>query len=139
MALVGYRSRKLQRQRDQRLALIRSLATSLIEYESIETTLTKAKTVKPFVEKLVTLAKVDKLANRRLVIARLNSAEAAHRLFDEIAPKTGKRSSGFLTIEKIRLRRGDNAQMARLSFVDDLSKAAPKPKVDQKSQKADKS
>lgn len=118
----GYKGRKFGRQNDQRQALIKSLAESLIIYESIETTLPKAKDVLPYVEKLITKAKIGDLHNRRQVIASLQTIESAHKLVDEIAPKLTVRNSGYLRIEQTRLRRGDNAVLARLSFVDDLSK-----------------
>lgn len=119
----GYQGRKLHRERDQREALVKGLADSLIKYEKIETTLPKAKEVVPYVEKLITKAKKGDLHNRRQIIAELQTIEAAHKLVDQIAPKLGGRTSGHLRIEKTRLRRGDNAQMARISFVDDLKEA----------------
>ena len=120
----GYQGRKLHRERDQRKALIKSLADSLVKYESIETTLPKAKEVVPYVEKLITKAKKGDLHNRRQVIRGLQTVASAHKLVDEIAPKLKARVSGHLRIKKTVLRRGDNAQLARVSFVDDL-KAAP--------------
>jgi large subunit ribosomal protein L17 len=128
----GYQGRKLHRERDQREALVKGLADSLVKYESIETTLPKAKEVVPYVEKLITKAKKGDLHNRRQIIAELQTIEAAHKLVDQIVPKLAGRTSGHLRIEKTRMRRGDNAQMARISFVDDLkdapvAKAAAKP------------
>lgn len=119
----GYKGRKLHRERDQRNALVKGLADSLVKYESIETTLPKAKEVVPYVEKLITKAKKGDLHNRRQVIAQLQTVASAHKLVDEIAPKLKGRVSGHLRIERTRLRRGDNAQLARVSFVDDLSSA----------------
>ncbi len=119
----GYKGRKFGRERDQREALIKSLAESLILKESIETTLEKAKDLRPYVEKLVTKARKGDLHNRRLIIQSLQTLEAAHKLVDEIAPKM-QRTSGYLRIVKTSARRGDNAQLARISFVDDL-KSAP--------------
>lgn len=119
----GYKGRKLHRERDQREALIKGLADSLIKYESIETTLPKAKEIVPYVEKLITKAKKGDLHNRRQVISGLQTLESAHKLVDEIAPKLKGRNSGHLRIERTRLRRGDNAQLARVSFVDDLKQA----------------
>jgi len=124
----GYQGRKLHRERDQRNALVKGLADSLVKYESIETTLPKAKEVVPYVEKLITKAKKGDLHNRRQVISDLQTVESAHKLVDEIAPKLKGRVSGHLRIKKTRLRRGDNAQLARVSFVDDL-KEAPVAKV----------
>ena len=120
----GYKGRKFGRERDQREALIKSLAESLIKHESIETTIEKAKEVSPYVERLITKAKNGSLHNRRQIIASLQTLEAAHKLVDEIAPKLKGRTSGHLRITRTTTRRGDNAQMARVSFVDDLS-AAP--------------
>jgi large subunit ribosomal protein L17 len=119
----GYQGRKLHRKRDQRVALVKGLADSLVKYESIETTLPKAKEVVPYVEKLITKAKKGDLHNRRQVISKLQTLDSAHKLVDELAPKMDKRSSGHLRIVKTRLRRGDNAQLARVSFVDDLKEA----------------
>lgn len=119
----GYQGRKLHRERDQREALIKGLADSLVKYESIETTLPKAKEVVPYIEKLITKAKKGDLHNRRQVLAGLQTVASAHKLVDEIAPKLKGRESGHVRITKTTTRRGDNAQMARVSFVDDLTSA----------------
>jgi len=118
----GYKGRKFGRERDQRRALLKGLADSLIIHESIETTLIKAKETVPYTERLITKAKKGDLHSRRQIIASLQTLEAAHKLVDEIAPKLSTRSSGYLRIERTTIRRGDNAQLARISFVDDLSK-----------------
>jgi large subunit ribosomal protein L17 len=118
-----YKGRKLHRERDQREALVKGLADSLIKYESIETTLPKAKEVVPYVEKLITKAKKGDLHARRQVISDLQTLESAHKLVDELAPKLKGRTSGHLRIERTRTRRGDNAQLARISFVDELKEA----------------
>ncbi len=125
----GYKGRKFGRERDQRRALLKSLAESLIKYESIETTLPKAKEIVPYTEKLITKAKKGDLHNRRQIIARLQTLDSAHKLVDEIAPKLGARTSGHLRIERTVMRRGDNAQMARVSFVDDLTIKTPVTKT----------
>ena len=119
----GYKGRKFHRERDQREALIKGLADSLIKYESIETTLHKAKEIVPYVEKLITKAKQGSLHSRRQVISGLQTVTSAHKLVDEIAPKLAGRNSGHLRIERTTLRRGDNTQLARVSFVDDLKEA----------------
>jgi len=119
----GYKGRKFNRERDQREALIKSLAESLIIHESIETTLPKAKEVVPYVEKLITKAKKGDLHSRRLIISDLQTISTAHKLVDEIAPKLKGRDSGHLRVKRTILRRGDNAQLARVSFVDDLKEA----------------
>lgn len=137
----GYQGRKFHRERDQRRALLKGLADSLIKYESIETTLPKAKEIVPYVEKLITKAKKGDLHNRRQVIASLQTVASAHKLVDEIAPKLGGRNSGHLRIERTKVRRGDNAQLARVSFVDELKeapvakKAAAAPKAEAKAEK----
>ena len=119
----GYKGRKLHRERDARRALVKGLADSLVKYESIETTLPKAKEVLPYLEKLITKAKKGDLHNRRMVISGLQTVASGHKLVDEIAPKLMGRVSGHLRIVRTSLRRGDNAQLARVSFVDDLSEA----------------
>ena len=125
----GYQGRKLGRERDQRIALIRSLSVALIEHGSIETTLPKAKELRPDFEKLVSKAKKGDLHNRRMIVTSLGSVPAAHKLVDQIAPSM-KRTSGYLRIKRTSLRRGDNTQMARISFVDDINaKAEPAPKA----------
>jgi len=119
----GYVGKKFNRERDQRRALMKGLADSLIKYETIETTLPKAKEIVPYVEKLITKAKVGDLHNRRQIIAELQTIASAHKLVDEIAPKLTSRNSGHLRVVRTRTRRGDNAQLARVSFVDDLNQA----------------
>ena len=122
----GYRGRKLGRQRDQRRALLKGLATSLVMEESIETTLPKAKELVRYIEKLITKAKKGDLANRRAVIAGLSTQVAAVKLVDQIAPQLTGRSSGHVRVERTRLRVGDGAQMAIVEFVDELK---PMPKA----------
>lgn len=119
----GYQGRKFHRERDQREALMKGLADSLVKYQTIETTLHKAKEIVPYIEKLITKAKKGDLHNRRQIIAALQTLESAHKLVDEIAPKLTGRNSGHVRIVRTRLRRGDNAQLARVSFVDDLQEA----------------
>lgn len=124
----GYKGKKFSRQRDQRRALIEGLADSLVLRESIETTLPKAKELVSYAEKLITKAKKGGLHNRRQVISGLQTKEAAHKLVDDIAPKLKGRASGHLRVEKTGSRRGDAAQLARVSFVDDLKAKAPAEK-----------
>jgi large subunit ribosomal protein L17 len=119
----GYQGRKFGRETDQRLALMRGLAESFVRDESIKTTLPKAKELVPYIEKLITKAKKGDLHNRRQIIAGLQTIESAHKLVDEIAPKLSGRVSGHVRIEKLANRRGDNAEIARVSFVDDLGSA----------------
>ncbi len=119
----GYKGRKFGRETDQRRALERGLIKALIENTAITTTLAKAKEIRREAEKLITIAKKGGLANRRVLISRLDSIEAADLLMDKIAPQV-KRDSGYLRIERTGFRRGDNAEMATIGFVDniDLSK-----------------
>lgn len=121
----GYKGRKLGRERDQRRALIKSLATSLVDHGKIETTLPKAKELSRYIEKVITKAKQGDLAGRRAVIAKLHTQAAANKLVDEIAPQLTKRTSGHVRVVRTRVRVGDGAQLAEISFVDEL-KAAPK-------------
>jgi large subunit ribosomal protein L17 len=130
----GYQGRKFHREKDQRRALLKGLADSLVLHESIETTLPKAKEIVPYIEKVITKAKKGDLHSRRQVISALNTLESAHKLVDELAPKMSGRTSGHVRIERTSSRRGDNAQLARVSFVDDLkqapvAKAVVKPAV----------
>lgn len=127
----GYKGRKFGRERDQRRALIKGLATSLVEKGSIVTTAAKAKELRPYVESLITKAKKGDLHSRRQVISDLSTVSAAHKLVDEIAPKIA-RTSGYLRIKPAALRVGDNAEMATISFVDDLKAEAAKPKAEAK-------
>ena len=122
----GYRGRKLGLTRDPRRLLLKNLASELFERAAISTTLPKAKEVLPYAERLITKAKRGGLHNRRQVIAKLATKRSAHTLFDHLAPQLGGRVSGHLRIEKLRRRRGDNAQLARLSFVDELKEPAEK-------------
>lgn len=112
---------KFGRERDQRRALIKSLADSLILNESVETTLPKAKRLVSYSERLITRAKKGDLHSRRIIIQSLATKEAAHKLVNEISPKLAGRSSGYFKIVKGQTRRGDMAQLAKVSFVDNLA------------------
>ena len=115
----GYTGRKFGRETDQRRALQRGLMRALIEHQSITTTLARAKEIRRGTEKLVTIAKKGGLANRRLLISRLDDIKTADLLMDVIAPQI-KRDSGYLRIERAGFRKGDNTEMATISFVDDI-------------------
>ena len=115
----GYKGRKFGRETDERKALTRGLMCSLVEHQSITTTLARAKEIRRETEKLITIAKKGDLANRRLLISRLNSIEVADLLMDKVAPQI-KRDSGYLRIERAENRKGDNTEMATISFVDDI-------------------
>lgn len=124
----GYKGRKFGRETDQRRALVKGLATSLVMEERIETTLPKAKELVRYIEKLITKAKRGDLANRRMVIAGLSTQIAAFKLVDVIAPQLTGRTSGHIRVARTRLRVGDGAQMAVVEFVDEL-KAVAKPET----------
>jgi len=128
----GYKGRKFGRERDQRRALLKGLATSLVMEEKIETTLPKAKELVRYIEKLITKAKKGDLANRRAVIAGLSTQIAAFKLVDQIAPQLGGRTSGHVRVQRTRLRVGDGSQMAIIEFVDELKEM---PKVEEKEAK----
>src|SRR5690348_1191051 len=119
----GYKGRKFGRERDQREALMKGLADSLVKYETIETTLPKAKEVVPYVEKLITKAKKGDLHNRRQVISALQTIKSAQKLIDHIPPQPKRGDSAHLRLTRTVTRRSDNAQLARVSFVDDLAEA----------------
>jgi len=120
----GYIGRKFGRERDQRRALMKGLATSLVLHEKIETTFPKAKELVRYIEKLITKAKKGGLANRRRVIAGLSTQDAAFKLFDVIAPQLTGRTSGHVRVERTKLRVGDGAQMATIAFVDEIKPVA---------------
>ena len=110
--------RKLQRTASHRTALFRNQAAALIKHEQITTTLAKAKELRPYVEKLVTLGKKGGLANRRLAHARLLDEAQLVKLFDVIAPRYAGRNGGYTRIIKAGIRASDAAAMAIIEFVD---------------------
>lgn len=110
-------TRKFGRETDQRTALMRSLACNLIIHEKMITTEAKAKEIRPFVEKLVTKAKEDTVAVRRLISQYLVSPKQTAKLVKEIAPKYKDRKGGYLRIVKLGQRGGDGSKMAIVEFV----------------------
>ena len=116
--------RKLNRNSPQRNSLKKSLAISIIEHESIRTTLAKAKEIRGFLEPLVTLAKENTVANQRLAYSKLRSKEAVAKLFDELGPRYKERPGGYLRVIKRGLRNGDKAPSAQVEFVDRQSEAS---------------
>jgi large subunit ribosomal protein L17 len=110
--------RKLQRTSSHRLALFRNQAAALIKHEQITTTLAKARELRPYVEKLVTLAKRGGLANRRLAHARLLDDTQLTKLFDVLAGRYADRAGGYTRIVKAGIRASDAAAMAIIEFVD---------------------
>lgn len=109
--------RKLNRNSSHRQAMFRNMATSLVEHESIKTTLPKAKELRRVVEPLVTIAKQDNVAKRRLAFARLRDKAAVGKLFSELGPRFSDRPGGYTRILKCGMRPGDNAPMAIIEFV----------------------
>lgn len=134
--------RQLGRTKNQRLALFRGLVCSLVEKGKVVTTLTKTKAVKGEAEKLITKAKKGTLADRRVICRFLNNRSLVDRLVDGIAPMLKERKSGYLRIVRIGFRRGDQAQLAQIEFVDDFSKITQKPEKavveEEKNDKTDK-
>lgn len=122
----GYQGRKLHRNSAQRKALLRGLSISLIEHGTIETTLPRAKELVPFIEPIITKAKQGNLAGRRSVLSALDNLSATNTLVDELVGQMTGRVSGHVRIKRTKLRVGDNAQMASVSFVDTLTRGAGK-------------
>lgn len=114
----GISQRKLSRKSGHRKALFRNMADALVKHEQIQTTLPKAKELRPYVEKLVTLAKRGGLSNRRLAAARMNDDVQVKKLFDTLAERYSDREGGYLRIIKAGIRAGDASQMAIIEFVD---------------------
>ena len=110
--------RALRRTSEQRLALLRNLASSLIEHGAIETTEAKAKELRPFVEKLITKARTGTLHSRRLAGRHIHRRETADKLFQELGPKFARRAGGYTRILKTGHRKGDGAEMARIELVE---------------------
>jgi large subunit ribosomal protein L17 len=110
--------RKLGRTSSHRKAMFRNMATSLVRHETIKTTLPKAKELRRVVEPLITLAKVDGVANRRLAFDRLRDKEAVGKLFSDLGPRFKERPGGYLRILKMGPRPGDAAPMALVQLVD---------------------
>ena len=116
--------RKLSRTSEHRLSLLRNLAASLIKHERVRTTVAKAKELRPFVEKLVTLGKRDSLHARRQALSILPQKDVVRRLFGEISPRFSERPGGYTRILKLGPRSGDGAPMAFIEFVDFVFKGA---------------
>ena len=110
--------RQLRRTSEQKLALMRNLASSLIEHGAIETTEAKAKELRPFVERLITKAKSGTLHDRRLAVRHSHKRETADTLFQEVGPKFKSRAGGYTRILKTGHRKGDGADMARIELIE---------------------
>jgi len=110
--------RKLGRKTEHRISLLRNLAASLISHGRIRTTVAKAKELRPFVEKLVTLGKRDSLHARRHALSILPRREVVTKLFSDVSPRFSERPGGYTRILKLAYRQGDGASMAFIEFVD---------------------
>ncbi|MGR0280300.1 50S ribosomal protein L17 [Marinomonas dokdonensis] len=110
--------RHLNRTSSHRKAMFKNMAASLFEHEVIKTTLPKAKELRRVAEPLITLAKIDSVANRRLAFARTRSKDAVGKLFSELGPRYQARPGGYVRILKCGFRAGDNAPMAYVELVD---------------------
>lgn len=110
---------KLTMERSHRQLLIKNLACELIDHKSITTTLIKCKALRPYVEKLITIAKEDNLASRRLAYTKVNNRNAVQELFKNVAPKFANRNGGYTRIVRMAdQRHGDGATLASISLVD---------------------
>lgn len=114
----GIKQRKLNRTSQHRKAMLANMAAALVKHEQITTTLPKAKELRPFTEKLITLGKKGGLANRRLAMGRIRDQEQVRKLFDELGERYKEREGGYIRIMKAGFRYGDNAPMAVIELVD---------------------
>ncbi len=114
----GRKVPKLGRKAEHRKALLRNLVTEVLRHERVETTLVKAKAVKPLVDKMVTLGKRGDLHARRQALAVIRDKKVVHKLFAELAPRYAERNGGYCRIYKLGFRRGDAAPMAIIEMVD---------------------
>jgi large subunit ribosomal protein L17 len=110
--------RQLNRNSSHRKAMFSNMVSSIIKHELIKTTLPKAKELRGFAEPLITLAKKDSVANRRLAFAKLRDKEAVAKLFNHLGPRYQERSGGYLRVMKCGFRTGDDAPMAYVELVD---------------------
>jgi large subunit ribosomal protein L17 len=129
--------RQLSRNASHRHAMLRNMATSLLQHETIRTTVPKAKELRRVVEPLITLAKVDSIGKRRLAYSRLRDESIVVKLFEDLGPRFKARAGGYTRILKMEPRPGDNADMALMQLVDSAVVATEK-KVDTKAAKAPK-
>ena len=113
-----YSGRKLNRTSSHRTSMFKNMMASLIEHEEIKTTVPKAKELRGFVERLITISKVDTVAKRRIVFSRIRSKEAVAKLFNDLGPRFKERPGGYLRILKCGYRAGDKAPMAIAQLVD---------------------
>ena len=120
----GHGLRKLNRTSSHRKAMLQNMMNSLIEHEAIKTTVPKAKELRKVIEPMITLAKVDTVANRRLAFDRLRDRDSVTKLFNVLGPRNAKRPGGYTRILKMGFRVGDNAPMAYVELVEQAEEAA---------------
>lgn len=125
----SYTGRKLSRTRDQRRALLKGLAEALVIKERITTTKPKAKEIAPYLERLITKAAQNTLHSRRQVRAAVNTLEAADKLCNDLGPRFKERPGGYTRIQPAGFRRGDNAEMATVSLVENATVQPPASKA----------
>ncbi len=124
--------RQLSRSTSHRRALLRNLATSFLKYERFETTVEKAKELRPVVERIITLGKDDNVHSRRQVYSYLMDKSVVHKLFTDIGVRVKGRNGGYTRIVRTRYRNGDAAQMAVIELVDRAGEKAAEPKKAEK-------
>ena len=125
-------TRQLGRTSDHRKAMLRGMVTYLLENGSVETTLTRAKEVRPLAEKMITLGKKNTLASRRQALAFITKEDVVSKLFNEIAPTYAERQGGYTQIFKMGPRRGDAAEMAIVKLIAEAPVAEEKPAEESK-------
>ncbi len=128
-------TRKLGRPTDQRMAMLRAMVTYLLENGKIETTVTRAKEVRPLAEKMITLGKANTLASKRQVFSFITKEDVAYKLFNDIAPFYAERTGGYTRVIRTGVRRGDAAEMAVIELV---NYEETKKEEDKKGRKAKK-
>ena len=126
----GLKLRKLNRTSSHRQAMLRNMMNSLIAHEAIKTTLPKAKELRKVIEPMITLAKTNTVANKRLAFDRLRDRDSVVKLFGELGPRFATRPGGYTRILKMGFRVGDNAPMALVELVDRAAEEAPAAEAD---------
>ena len=137
----GMAGRKLSKTTSHRLAMFRNMATSLLKHEQITTTLPKAKELRPYVERIITLGKRGDLHARRQALAQIMDDKVVVKLFDTLAPRYANRQGGYTRVLRAGIRYGDAAEMAVIELVErDVSAkgldSGPKPEIDEEEQQA---
>ena len=126
----GHGLRKLNRTSSHRKAMLQNMMNSLIEHEAIKTTVPKAKELRKVIEPMITLAKVDTVANRRLAFDRLRDRDSVTKLFNVLGPRSANRPGGYTRILKMGFRVGDNAPMAFVELVERAAESTESANAD---------